>query len=146
MILDRIESPQGLLKLRQRVLSQGGFSFYSCADPDLFYMVVVRQQKVIGLLAYQEQSTEDPDYMGFVFCEVHPSHRREGVATKLVEEFMTLACARDVPVTITPYEDDGVLGLQPLIKAYGLKHGVYVKENGTIHDFTAQYNEWDCAP
>ena len=55
---------------------------------------------------------------------------------------MTMVAARAMPVTITPYEDDGVVGLQPLIQRYASQHGIHVHEQGLARDIASDPNFW----
>lgn len=135
MLLDMVQGEAGLTRLKQRLQAQGGgFSFYDPTDKRVQYIIATEQSKIVGLLGFMEKSDFDPDYLEFVFCEVHAAHRRQGVAAGLVEEFMTMVAARDVPVTITPYEEDGVVGLQPLIQRYAAQHSIPVLEQGFARD------------
>ena len=106
------------------------------------YVVATENSKIVGLLGFLEKGDYDPDYIELVFCEVHGGHRRKGVAGGLVDEFMTMVAARAMPVTITPYEDDGVVGLQPLIQRYASQHGIHVHEQGLARDIASDPNFW----
>lgn len=142
MLLDIVQNESGLLKLHQRLKQQGGFSFYPDADNGLHYIVAQVKQQIVGLLGFRAQSKDDPDYMELEFCEVHSLFRRKGVASRMVDEFMTVAVARDLPVTITHYEEDGVLGLQPLIHMYSQQRGVHIKEQGYARDLSDNPDFW----
>lgn len=137
MLLDMVQGEAGLSRLKQRLHTQGGgFGFYDPSDQRVQYMIATEHSKIVGLLGFMEKSDFDPDYMELVFCEVHPEHRRKGVAAGLVDEFMTMVAVRGVPATITPYEEDGVLGLQPLIQKYAAQHGIPVLEQGLASDIS----------
>lgn len=143
MLLDMVQGDAGLARLRQRVQTQGGgFGFYKPQDARVHYIVAAQQSKVVGLLGFLEKGDYDPDYMELVFCEVHPNHRGEGVSKALVEEFMAVVCARGMPLTVTPYEDDGIARLKPLIQRYATQRGVHVHEQGLAQDIANNPDLW----
>ena len=143
MLLDMVQGEAGLTRLKQRLQAQGGgFGFYNPSDDRVHYVVATENSKIVGLLGFLEKGDYDPDYIELVFCEVHGGHRRKGVAGGLVDEFMTMVAARARPVTITPYEDDGVVGLQPLIQRYASQHGIHVHEQGLARDIASDPNFW----
>lgn len=143
MLLDLVQGDAGLSRLKQRLDKQGwGFGFYKPEDQRVHYLVAVEHLKIVGLLGFLEKGDYDPDYMELVFCEVHAEHRRKGVASGLVDEFMTMVAARGMPATVTPYEEDGVAGLQPLIQRYAAQRGIYVHEQGFARDIASDPDFW----
>lgn len=143
MLLDMVHGETGLTRLKKRLQTQGGgFSFYNPSDLNVHYVVAHKHLKIVGLLGFLEKGNYDPDYMELVFCEVHPEYRRQGVASGLVDEFMTMVAARGMSATVTPYEEDGVAGLQPLIQRYAQQHGIYVHEQGFARDIACNPSFW----
>lgn len=144
MLLDIVQSASAVSRLKQRLQSQGSgvFGFYNASQDGVHYVVAMERSTIIGLLGFMEQGVYDPDYIELVFCEVHRDHRRQGVASRLVEEFMALVAARAMPATVTPYEEDGVAGLQPLLQRHARERGIYLHEQGLAKDIADNPDRW----
>jgi hypothetical protein len=135
--IEYVESFNQRQKLQSRLQLQPEMMFYHGSDKrsDTRYLVASdpSNKNVVGVLAIND-SAEFPDYLELSFCEVSTAYLNKKIATRLVEEFFTLAAARSMPVTVTPYEDDGVAYLKPLVQRFAQKYKVYVHEQGVASD------------
>lgn len=68
------------------------------------FIVSVRGDEVQGLVCFREESARMPGCMGVGFVTTHPGHRRQGVASTLVDALFALARSQGKGVVNSSYE------------------------------------------
>ena len=138
-----IHAGKGMHILRQQILQQGKqFSFFDPTD-ELCHVIVARvQQNIVGLLSYRDEALNDPDYMELNYCEVAPHAKRQGIGTQLVKEFLTIVSAKNASLTVSPYEEEGLVGLKPTIIQECTKLGISFVEQGLASDYANNPDLW----
>lgn len=131
--IEHVTSDVQKQKLSSRLKSNPAFMFFHGDTENHDYLVALdARNNPVGLLAMTDHSVDYPDYLELSYCEVE--HKSKGIGRQLVHEFFLLANARQLPVTVTHYEKEGVERLKPLVQEYARQYKIYVHEQGLASD------------
>lgn len=80
------------------------------------FIVAVCGDEVQGLVCFSEESARMPGCMGVGFVTTHPNHRRQGVASTLVDELFAFAQAHGKGVVNSSYEQACEQWIRPVFE------------------------------
>lgn len=140
MTLTHYTTPAQIKALASKVSqSPDRFSFFQPKEQTHWQFYAMENKGLVqGLLGFQSQG----DTLTLEFCEVGQSYQRQGVAKHLVEELVHQASHRNQYLVVTPYEDDGVKGLQPILRALCAQRNIPLIEEGYANDIANDPEAW----
>ena len=140
MSLEIYDTPSKIKSLGHKVAkSPDKYSFFRLNDQlDYTFFTIEQKGMIHGMLACQFKH----DSLTLEYCEVGESFRRRGIAKTLVDEFVTHAARYNLYVEVSPYEDDGIKGLQPVVRDACTKMGVSLIESGYAQDIANDPQAW----
>ena len=140
MPLTHYTTPSQIKALASKVAtSPDRFSFFQPKEQTHWQFYAMENKGLIqGLLGFQSRD----DTLTLEFCEVGRSYQRQGVAKHLVEELVHHAAHGHQYLVVTPYEEDGVKGLQPVVRALCAQHNIPLIEEGYAADIANDPEAW----
>ena len=114
------------------------FSFFHPTHSAMQFYTVEHKGIVHGLLAFQLEH----DARLLNYCEVGQSFRRQGVARHLIEELVFQSTANQQCIVVSPYEEDGVKGLQPILRRLCAERNIPLIEEGYAEDIANNPDTW----
>jgi GNAT superfamily N-acetyltransferase len=79
------------------------------------YFAAVEDEKILGLVCFNEQSAWLENAFGMGYTSVAEGYRNRGIASALTEAFFAFAANQQRGIYVTPYEPDGMLYLRKLV-------------------------------
>ena len=121
-VLDAPEDSQNFFKDRPELQF---FKFFSRNAPRS-YLVALKENKIVGIICYNESSSIDPSCYGIGYVEV--IEKNQGVASRLCQVFFDKAKSNNKGIRTGSFEPEGRLFLKKVLKRLSIEKNVRLLE------------------